>query len=361
MIYFVQPAAPKYRIPFYDRVNKHHSMRVLASRKDFLGVSTVENKDYVELVGEFLGNRSLAWQRGLNFFRFERKDVVVISGNPRVINHMLLMLFCKLRGIKTVWWGQGWSAGSRGLASRVRLHLMQYADKVLVYTDVEKEELLQVTQLIPSNVFALNNGLDSELIAKASAATSDKTESYEDKKDLIFIGRLTEKSNIKLLIEALSLTKNKVSINVIGAGDSSRECEQLAEVLGVSDRVVWHGQVFEEVKIAKIMSDSKFFVYAGAVGLSLIHAFNYGLPALVHDVRQDHMPEIAAFKEGSNGLCFKKGCARSLAEKMDLVFNMPKSKYENHARFAKSTVERSFNTNDMFVRFDNLLQSLGDK
>lgn len=353
MIYFYQPVVPSYREAFYDELSKTHEIKVFSSKIDFLNVSSSSNSEYVKYIGGFLNFRNiLFWQKNVPFDNLTKNDIVVISGNPRVVNYMLLLVFCRFKGIKTVWWGQGWSAGSRGFFSKIRIKMMHLANAVLLYTDYEKK------QINIKNSYALNNGLDSYEIDR-SIKYVNIIRSYEViQKSLVFIGRLTEKANFPFLLKLLSETKCNCSLNVIGSGDKEYEFKKLAEELNVNHRINWFGSLFDEVEIAKVMLRSHAFIYTGAVGLSLIHAFNYGLPALIHDCREQHMPEFAAFLDGYNGLSFSYGDIIDAASKVDCFFSLENKVQQNLSNNAKETIRNSFNTLDMTKRFNELIFDL---
>lgn len=269
---------------------------------------------------------------------------------------MILFFVCKLRGIKTVWWGHGWSAGSRGLPAKIRIKMMSLASAVLLYTDYEKN------QIGIKQSYALNNGLDSSEIEIAIKG-ANLERSYETQiKSLVFIGRLTEKAELALLLNALSRTKSACKLNVIGGGDKDddKKFKKLASDLNVEHRVNWFGPLFNENEVAKVMLNSHAFIYAGSVGLSLVHAFNYGLPAIIHSDREQHMPEFSAFENGVNGLSFTQGNDFSLAEMIDVFFSMPIAEQQQLSSNAKKTVARSYNVDDMVVRFNRLIQGLGE-
>ena len=62
------------------------------------------------------------------------------------------------------------------------------------------------------------------------------------------------------------------------------------------------------------MKSASAFVYAGAVGLSLIHAFAYGLPAIISSDMNDHNPEALLFRDGECGATFLRDDVDSLAD-----------------------------------------------
>ena len=80
--------------------------------------------------------------------------------------------------------------------------------------------------------------------------------------------------------------------------------KQKAKQLGVDNNIIWLGAIYEQESLAPWFLYSKALIHPGAIGLSLLHSMGYGLPVLTHSNLDMHMPEIAAFKEGMNGLFF---------------------------------------------------------
>ena len=59
---------------------------------------------------------------------------------------------------------------------------------------------------------------------------------------LLFVGRLNKQKGLELLLHSLSRIPNTdLYLDVIGAGDDREALEAVAQVLGVADRVQWHG------------------------------------------------------------------------------------------------------------------------
>ncbi|MDC7696780.1 glycosyltransferase family 4 protein [Vogesella indigofera] len=350
-IFIIQPAFPKYRTSLFDRLRDKFSLTVFACKKDFLGVESVAGSPYVEFGGGFISLCGVFyWHKGLSLVSaYKEGDVVVVSGNPRIINYMLLMMFCRLRGIEVVWWGHGWSAGSHGLMSKIRIRLMCLANKILVYTDFEKEKLGK------HNCFALNNGLD-KIEIQGAMARAGSNRSYESPCfDLVFVGRVTEKAGLSVLIHALPTIDHKVRVKVVGDGALRNNLQDLASILGVADRIDWLGPVFDENVMAPIMLAAHAFVYPGAVGLSLIHAFNYGLPAIIHSDRSSHMPEFAAFSDGENGFAFVKDDADSLASVVNQLVLKPTDELRRLSEKASLTVRDTYHIEDMVDRFSRMI------
>lgn len=349
---FFQPAHPIYREALYKKLQGKTDSKVIvfSSNVDFLGVKSVDSV-FMNKVGCFLKIGPFYWQKKLGIPKLFSGDIAIINGNARIINYMFLLVFYRIRGIKTIWWGQGWTAGSRGVNAKFRRLMMNLANGVLVYTEKESSDL----NVIPP-VIGLNNGLDLDEIVDIKEHIKPRS----DKRNLslLFIGRLTSKSGIERIVETVIDLKVEVSLNVVGDYRSfSLDFPELYQRSVLSSRINWHGAIYDESRIAKIAVSCDFFIYGGAVGLSLIHAFSYYLPAIVHSNQLRHMPEFAAFEDGVNGYSFKENDYKNLSS---LLVRL-NSRCDFSLRMnARNTVENSFNINDMSDRFIKMIDIISD-
>ena len=345
----VQPAIPTYRRPLFERLATHFgsSFSVYASPKDDLGVldGIEEEASWQNTLGAMrMVFPGAEWQVGALSVPASKGDMLIVCGAPRTISTLALLLKGKWVGARTVWWGHYWSATSKSWRAAIRFLIMRLPDAMLFYTDLEAQDYLSSTGR-PKPVFALNNGLDTGLIKQFR----EPYEAQKRSRDLVFMGRVTAKGELDLLLDALaSPLSGSATLDIIGDGPSLPALKQYSESLGLAERVAWHGAIVEEKAIARICNQCKVFVYPGSVGLSLIHAFAYGLPALVHGDRWRHMPEIAAFRDTCNGISFRRGDGQSLALSVARMFS---GSCNRMSAEAVETVERSFNIEDMCVRF----------
>jgi len=370
IVHVVQPVLPQYRIPFFRRVQERldkqgMTLRVYASSRDQLGVESVSADGFTAELGPamscFLGGRIL-WQRQLNV-PLHSGDVLVLNGNPRLLSNYPLWVRAKRLGVPVLWWGHGWSAGSHGMAAAIRRQIMRIPDGVILYTEKEREQFLALG-FSARRTCALNNGLDVESVnAAASAWTEGRLAKFKKDQGLdrlpnwcVFIGRLTAKSKIELLIQSLPKIRADVGLIVLGDGPQAECAKRKAADLGVSTRIVWAGAQYDEPSIAPWMLSASLFVYPGSVGLSLIHAFAYGLPAVLHSISHDHQPEFAAFCEGRNGISFAHGSTTSLAVAVNTLV-ADSSMTQSLSLAAKGLMQNSFNTTDMAKRFTAAIES----
>lgn len=198
-IVHVQPAIPRYRLDFFERLYCQFGNRLhVYYSPGTLGALTQPiETDWAHTVGPMrdlpLG---LAWQPGVARIPVERDDIVVLSGNPRQLSTLVLLIKARIAGAQVIWWGHYWSSTSRRWRQVLRHLLMTAADALLFYTDDEVEAFekdawkFKKAQIVTS----LNNGIDIKDIRRLRIPYRAR----ERKMELLFIGRLTPKANLGL-------------------------------------------------------------------------------------------------------------------------------------------------------------------
>ncbi len=359
-VIIVQPAIPSYRVPFFNRLAESlgTDFRVYASREPSLGALNANDEAHLwhrplsPMRSVFPG---LSWQSGAIAIPLVKGDILVVSGQPRTLSTLVLLVKARAAGARTIWWGHFWTSTSKRWRAAIRFALMGLSEAILFYTDREVTESRAQGRVAPQKkVYALNNGLDTKNISQFRDAYDPQTR----QRDLLFIGRLIDKAEMELLIQALATPEcAKVTADIIGDGPNLSHLQQLAEHLDVADRICWHGSIVKENEIARIANQCKVFIYPGSVGLSLIHGFAYGLPAIVHNDRWTQMPEIAAHQPGRTGSTFESRSSSSLANTIAGLLSQP-GQLKAFSDHALDVIAISYNVDDMARRFCVLVQSL---
>jgi glycosyltransferase involved in cell wall biosynthesis len=105
---------------------------------------------------------------------------------------------------------------------------------------------------------------------------------------LLFVGRLNKQKGIEVLLHALSrIPDTAVGLDVVGDGDDRADLEQLAQALGIADRVQWHGAVPQP-------SLADFYRRAAAL---VVPSVNEGLGLVAVEAQLCETPVIA-FESG---------------------------------------------------------------
>jgi glycosyltransferase involved in cell wall biosynthesis len=109
---------------------------------------------------------------------------------------------------------------------------------------------------------------------------------------------------------------------IVGKGEPELSTlQQLAQQLGMADRVILPGAIYDEMQLAPWFLSAALFCYPQNVGLSLLHAFGYGLPAVTSDNVAGQNPEIEAFVAGQNGQFYRDGETEDLTRVLRQLLN----------------------------------------
>ncbi len=348
----LQNSVLHYRLPFYDAIagKPEIDLRVyggyLKGRKD-MPAWFREMSETLSLVP------GIDWQPCAPTLNLEDLDLLVLGASIRTLSNFVLVAHARAMGVPVLWWGQYHSAGSTARAKYLRRAMYRLGSAVLFYTDAEVEAYAADGGTLPAA--ALNNGIDTREIVtlRADTVPADRP------RRALFLGRLTGKARFDVLLQALARPEAQgVELSVIGAADDAVRAR--AAALGVGDRVLWHGALFSEAEIAPIANATRIFVYPGAVGLSIIHAMAYGLPVLVHDDRDRHMPEISAFTEGETGTTFRYDDPADLARRLAAMIE-DSDALARQAAAARSRVAKQFNTDAMAARFTDWARQVAEE
>ena len=103
--------------------------------------------------------------------------------------------------------------------------------------------------------------------------------------------------------------------------------------------VTFTGPIYDEDALAPWAMSAACFVYPAAIGLSIYHAFAYGLPVLTSDDIASHNPEIEALEPGVNGLLVRDGDPTAFADAMERVIGDPDAR-DRFRKAAHATIHR---------------------
>lgn len=309
---------------------------------------------------EFLGGR-FSWH---SHFQVDPDlgpgDVVVCAGNPRFLNIYPLTIAARRRGLPVIWWCQGWTPEASPTTTKIRHWLTRrFPDAVMVYTEKEANAFVELG--FPADrTFFLNNTIDETLVQAAvdgidrrNLAEFQEKEGISDKKVLLFCSRLTPKTRLLQAIEAVERVRADhpdVLLAVIGDGSLRQEAEAAVSARSLDEHVRFLGAMFDEDQLAPWFLSAECLLYPGPIGLSLLHAFAYGLPVVTHDNLRNQNPEIAALEPGANGLTFKendigefsKALGRILADRAFQTELSERARTTAHQDYTMAAMVRNF-------------------
>ena len=347
-----QPIVPEYRVALFDGLGRRYGERIDIWAAESMGkdVSYPLSDMVYDYTHPFRRIGPFVWQKGLSLRGLSKGDVIVVCGDVHQLSSLWIVLKAKLCGIKVVWWGHHVSAQASERNVRLRLWIAKLlSDIYLCYTDVGVAYLEQ-RGFQQGRVFATGNTIDLESVERATKEW-DGVRKFGNKKTLLFCGVLRDKVRVDVLLRALKILSAKrddLLCIIIGGGVMEPDWKKLAVELGVDSLVTWVGEVRGQDRLAPWFLSSDLFVYPGRIGLSLIHAFSFGLPVVLNDNKSNHGPEYEAFRPGVNGCAFRENDEVDFARQIEAALQDPDLRMKGIA--GKEYVFKNYSMSRMIER-----------
>ena len=333
-----QPLVPAYRVPLFERLGAVPGVQLTVyaggDEGSLKGATSTANAYEFRQAPIRLLPLGLRLQRGTAGLIRERPDLLIAQWDIRYLNTLPLVAAARMWRVPIVLWGHGYSQRPHRLTDAARNICGRLADGVLLYTKTVAAQLVADGELRPERVFVAQNALDQTPIQRARRRWIADPEALErfrrdhgldPARTLLFVSRLEPKNRVDLLLEAVARLSGRfegLRLVVVGEGSARASLERRSEELGIRTNALFVGALYEEEQLAPWMLSSTAFCYPANIGLSLLHAFGYGLPVITSANRSLQNPEIEALRNGHNGLEYRDGdvddlvrqCARVLAE-----------------------------------------------
>ncbi|MAJ45704.1 MAG: hypothetical protein CBC35_00070 [Planctomycetes bacterium TMED75] len=327
----VQTIIPHYRQPVFadlaarDGIDLTLYAQLGTNQGSLKGMGKVEEYATVDVTERALG--PFIWDPGNLKAARARHDVLIFSWKTRSLLLPRAIRIARRSGSAVVVWGHGFSKTDSPMRRRMRLKPALMADACLFYDHTNAGKSAE-DGIEPGRVFAAPNAVDQRGIESAKAEWLDepgrleafqKREGIDPSKTFIFISRLEPDKRLDVLLRAMKLMLAKdpaLTLIVVGDGAERDSIESLARTLGVQDSVRFLGAIYDEAELAGWCLSALCMAYPGAVGLTAMHAFGYGLPMVTTDLITCHGPEINAIRDGENGMLYRDGDFGDLAEKL---------------------------------------------
>lgn len=355
---------PNYRRGLYEKLFKNQEILLhVYAQNETCGIKSVLNEVYpnnIKTVAykDFLGKR-FTWQFLPWIDLYKNYDIIKVDGNPRILTHFLLATIFRLLGKKVILYSMLHSFNNNKLNKLIRITWIKLFKYHLLYNEAEIE-ILKENNFSNKVMVAYNNGLDQKLIeveknnwTEQKLADWKKENKIENKIDLLACGR-TIIGKYEHLLDAIHTIKtsyHNIFCCIIGGGNGLEGLKLKIKQLGLEANVRLTDEIYEESKLAPYFISSKIFVHPFAVGLSINHAFGYGLPIITHDNSLEHGPEIVLFQNETNGLSYQQNNTEDLVSKIMLLIKDEKKTAEL-GKNAYDLVSKKYNVD---IMADNLI------
>jgi glycosyltransferase involved in cell wall biosynthesis len=333
-VHIIQCVIPKYRVPLFNELikNRNYNFKFYLS----IGLKGAPANCLEEALFSYSFFKVYSFYdkifvfKGLNFIRkLSKDDILVVEGNMRFLNNYFFLLYSKLKGFKIISWTIYNMPYSGSVNITLRKLFMNFFDRVILYSQKEKDMVKFSSLINYSKIGFLNNTIDISLIQssilKCTSNDLDITREslkISDERVLIYVGRLTKKPMLELILKFLyqSGNKNLYKFIIIGQGSEYTYLKNLALAYDLGNNVIFVGEIYDEVILSKYMLISDLFVYPGSIGLSIFTSFAYSLPVLTHNKIEYQAPEFYALEDNVNGITYDYGDFDSLCNKIEFFF-----------------------------------------
>lgn len=154
----------------------------------------------------------------------------------------------------------------------ISYRIMKSADANIFYME-KAREFWQSTKLDQNKIF----------IAPNTTNVID-IEPNKPKNSILFVGTLYKSKGVDKLIEAFSKaisdTDSNITLDIVGKGDEKSALEELAENLGIKEKVIFHGPIYDEAQLSKLFEKALASVSPTQAGLTVPKSMGYGVPMI---------------------------------------------------------------------------------
>lgn len=349
-----QPALPAYRVPIFRELAQRPGIELqvfygeglpgpLNVKPDGFKATPINIHWHTTPIGP------LCWStEQIRHANREYCDVLILNANNRYLSLVPALLRAKLQGVRTVLWGHFYSKAESSLRKWLRSKISALGDCLLFY-DYRTAERYKREGWPAERVFVAPNAIDQAPIQLARKYWQERPQDLDAFRRkhrlelgpvILFVSRLDPANRLDLLIDAALALKPEfpdLQIIVIGNGESEKNRLQgLADDHGVANQFRFLGAIYDEQQLALWFMAADLFCYPANIGLSILHAFGYGLPVITSDRIESQNPEIVALRDGINGLLYKDGDAESMAKQIRLVLRDQRLKSDFSASALKT-------------------------
>ncbi len=194
------------------------------------------------------------------------------------------------------------------------------AASVVTVSDFNLDYLQEKFSAHPADIRRIYNGID--LTRFAYAAPNPKGT------EILAVGRLVEKKGFHILVEAITLMKEKghsVRCRIIGAGEEHANLTAQIKASNVAEEVILSGPM-PQPDVISAMRNAAVLACPCVIGRDgnrdglptvLLEAMALGLPCVATDVTG--ISELV--QDGKTGLCIPDGDPRALADALELMIS----------------------------------------
>jgi len=232
----------------------------------------------------------------------------------------------------------------------IRKYIYSKADATMNYSTAAYD-IISSYGVAKKNIYVTYNTTDTATLIKErdtiqAAPKLLPPNSYR----LLHIGRLVKWKRVDLLLHAVKKLVTSfptLQLIVIGDGPEKENVMQQAINDGISNHILFTGEIHDPKTLGAYMNESTVYVLAGMGGLSINDAMTYGLPIVcsVCDSTERDLVE-----HGENGFFFKENDLNSLVQVLERLLHSPEL-VKQMGKKSKQIIENKINIETVSNRY----------
>ena len=228
-------------------------------------------------------------------------------------------------GVKLVYTEHSTSNSRRNRSYFRPIELFMYSryDRIISISQQTQDALTSWLGQRDERFVVVNNGVDTRKFSSIKVPGIPKS--------LIMVSRFASSKEQETVIRAIELIDKEAVLRFVGDGENRRHCEELAQELGVSDRVQFLGSRSD---VPELVASSYIGIQSSnweGFGLTAVEMMAAGKPVIATNV--DGLKQVV---EGA-GEIFNVGNASDLAARVNYLLK----DYEYYQKVAKKCVQRA--------------------
>jgi len=351
-----QPLIPAYRLPLFERLGALPEIELTVYAGETFGsLRSIKHGKSFQVVAAPLRHwpfRLRTQSAMVTALKHRNIDLLILPWDIHYLTVFPSLVLARLIGIPVVLWGHGYSQNPHPITDAARNLYGKLADGVLLSTRSVGAQLVEEVGFPCERVFVAQNALDQAPIQSARQHWLDRPRELADfqqargidpAKTILFISRLESDKCIEMLLNATAALSSDfpgLKTVIVGDGDQRAQLEEFSRSLGIERQVIFAGAIYEETRLAPWMLSATLFCYPVNIGLSLLHAFGYGLPVVTSDDRRTQNPEIEALVPSGNGLEYKAGDLEDMINQCARILGDPELRQRLSAAALQTAVKR---------------------
>ena len=236
----------------------------------------------------------------------------------------------------------------KGLRAKINRRWLRVADALVVQTESQKHRL---PCKIRKNSVVIANPVSDK-------ALNIQKESYDECRNFVMAGRLSNQKNYPMVFRAMSMVKEKypdIHVDIFGKGIQQPTLEAQISEMELEDNITLRG--WSQNTLEEYLNHDAYILSSNSEGLpnSLMEAMAIGLPCISTDCNTGPADLIT---DGENGFLIPTDDHEALAKRMTELIEMSPEERARLGKNARKTMIENFNSQIIAKKWEELFLKL---